>query len=321
MLIKFFDNTQPVTRLSIFILLLIIIGFSLYSYVYNPVFHADYLIQKNYPRISDSFGLVISVISVLSVVLTVGYIAHAKDMMKDNSYASLFAVLLIASQPSIVILNPVLIATIFLMLSFKEILSMHKQVNVSRKLFNSGLLIGIASVIHPYAIFYVLLIFIGIIIYGVDNWRQWTYPILGIVTPIYFLFTWFLWNDSLDYFYQEFFIKKFEFTLDNFNYSTDTTVLWAIYFFLTLFSIIDYTRNMKVHKLDTRKGYSITYLALIIGIIIVLFGTIKNGQELIILYFPISIIWGKYIQHRKKQRWRNIFFLFVLLSLILSYVI
>jgi len=320
-LIQFFNNTRPITVLVLFITLALISIAGVFIYFNNVDFHNTYQIVSNYQELGSLLQSFMSIALVLSLGFLVNFIVHDNSITKDNSYALLFYVVLIASDASLTILNPVLISVFFVVMALKNLLSLHEHKEMTQKLFNTGLLLGIASVIYPYSILYGVLIFLGIVIYGADSWRQWFVPIIGIVIPYYILFSWHFWFDSLDYFWNTFFIKSFYITESSFHKSLETIIVWGIFSLLTLFSIVDYSNNMNSHKPDTRKGYTMTYLTLFVGIVIALVGTINNGQELIILFLPISIIWAKFIQHQKKKRYKNIFIIVVLANVLLSIVL
>lgn len=314
MLTRFFDNTRPITILFLFLTLLIISSSSVLYYFSDTDFHNNYHIGKYFRSLGNVAISVLSVLLIISLGFLVNYLVHENSITRNNSFALLFFVVLVTSHPALSIINPVLVSTFFVVMALKSLLSLHEHTNMTQKLFNAGFLIGIASIIYPYSLLYSILIFLGIIIYGADSWRQWFIPVLGVLLPYYLLFAWFFWFDGLDLYWDTFFIHSFDIGESIFHNSPKTLAVWGVFSLLTILSILDYTRNMNQHKLDTRKGYSMTYLALFIGVVISFFGTINNGQELIILFLPISIIWAKFIQHQKKERWRTIFILIVIIT-------
>ena len=318
MLIRFFDNTRPITILVLLISLAIISTLSIYSYFNNVDFQSIYLIDNYYPSLGKIAPSVISVFIILALGLIVHFIVHDNSITRDNSFALLFFVVLVASHPSLSILNPVLASVLFVLLALKNLLSLHEHKNMTQKLFNTGLLLGIASIIYPYAILYGVLIYLGIVIYGADSWRQWFIPILGIIIPYYALFSWYFWFDDLDYYWNAFFIKSFYITDSSFHESAQTIIVWGVFLLLTIISIFDYSKNMSQHRPDTRKGYTMAYLALFIGVVISLLGKINNGQELIIVFLPLSIIWAKFVQHQKKELYKILFVLVVIINTVLS---
>ena len=318
MLIRFFDNTRPITILVLIISLAIISTLSVYISFNNVDFKSIYLIDNYYPSLGNITQSVISVFIILALGLMVHFIVHDNSITRDNSFALLFFVILVASHPSLSILNPVLASAFFVLLALKNLLSLHEHKNMTQKLFNTGLLLGIASIIYPYAILYGVLIYLGIVIYGADSWRQWFIPILGIIIPYYALFAWYFWFDDIGFYWNTFFIKSFYITDSSFHESVQTIFVWGVFLLLTIFSIFDYSKNMNQHRPDTRKGYTMTYLTLFIGVIISMIGKINNGQELIIVFLPISIIWAKFVQHQKKELYKILFVLVVIINTILS---
>ncbi|MCK5782224.1 MAG: hypothetical protein KAH10_06510 [Flavobacteriales bacterium] len=320
MLVRVFDNTRPITVIVLYLLLLGVVASSFYVYFSIPEYQDKYLIHGYFPYLGDVMAVSLSTFIVLSLAILVNYIVHDNAITRKNSFALLFFVLLVASYPAIVILNPILVATFFVVLSLKNLLSLHEHKKMTVKLFNAGLFIGMAAVVYPYSLLYIVLIYLGIIIYGADNWRQWLLPLLGVLIPYYLLFTGYFVFDQLPEYFDRFFIHSFQFRENHFYDSKWVALVWGTYMFITIFAIFEYSSNINLHKLDTRKGYSMTYLALFIGVIIAMFGTHTNGQELIILFLPTSIIWAKFLQHKKKALWQNVFMLIVFSIVVVSYV-
>jgi len=319
MLVRFFNNTRPITLLVLFVTLVGIASLGVYIYIHDVDYQNIYISTSFYNNLGVTSTYILSVGLILSLGLLINYIAHNNSITKDNSFALLFFVILVASSKNLSIVNPVLVSVLFLNLGLKNLLSLHEHNNTSQKLFNTGLLLGISSVIYPFTILYIILIFLGIVIYGADNWRQWIIPILGIAIPYYILFSWYFWFDGLDYFWNTYFLNTLHFSAVSFYTSIVTSVVWGVFALLTFFSMANFFQNRGSQRPDVRKGYLMAYLSLIIGILIALVGTIKNGQELIILLLPMSVIWAKYIQHQKKDFYKSIFIIIALLSSISSF--
>ncbi len=319
MLVRFFNNTRPITLLVLFVALAIIASSSVYISFHDVDYQNIYVSTFFYESIGAVSTYILSVGFILSLGFLLNFIAHDNSITKDNSFALLFFVILVFSSRSSSIINPVLISVLFLNLGLKNLLSLHEHNNASQKLFNTGLLLGISSVIYPFTIFYAILVFLGIVMYGADSWRQWITPILGIVLPYYILFSWFFWFDSLDYFWDTYFLNTLHFHTASFQASPLASVVWGIFALLIFLSLINFFQNRGSQRPDVRKGYLMAYLSLIIGVFITLVGTVKNGQELIILFLPMSIIWAKYIQHKKKDIYKSIFIIITLLSSTLSF--
>ena len=321
MIYRFFNNTRPATAAILLSILFIISIINIVSYYYSPVFYDLYSGNDSLSYLSKTVHIILSIIIVPIIGFLTNYIVLSNSITKNNSYSLLFFIVLIISHPALSIVNSVLISVLFIVISLKSLLNLQDHKTMTQNLFNAGFMIGVASTIYPYSIFYVSLIYLGIVIYGADSWRQWLIPIIGVSIPYYFLFTWHFWYDSLDVYWEKYFIKSIYFSTSEFHESTMTQIFWGLFLALTIFSIISYSRNMIHHKIDTRKGYAMIYLTLIIGVLISLVGSINNGQELILLFLPISVIWAKFIQDQKKSRWKNLFILTVIITSFLSYLL
>ena len=64
-------------------------------------------------------------------------------------------------------------------------------------LFDSGFLIGLATIINPICIFFFILTYVAVVVYSTINWRNFLIPIIGLFTPFLFAWTYGFYFDSL----------------------------------------------------------------------------------------------------------------------------
>lgn len=105
-----------------------------------------------------------------------------------NFLPSFFFILITSLFTGVQELNPILPASLILLAVIFFLFLTYKSEPDSLRFFDVGLLIGLGTLFFAPFIYFILLIWIGIIIMRPFYWREWVYPVLG-VSSIYLL-TW-----------------------------------------------------------------------------------------------------------------------------------
>ena len=119
---------------------------------------------------------------------------------KRTSFYIFLGILFAVIFPHYQQFNPMMFAPVLVLLGFLSIFKLYKNERNLRHIYEAGLLFSTAGLIYVNVYFLTLIVFFGIVILIPFNWRQWVSAILGIVTPLVFLFSWIVLFDKLDYF-------------------------------------------------------------------------------------------------------------------------
>lgn len=85
-------------------------------------------------------------------------INNNKILPERNNLVAFFYILFSSIHTAFLYANPVLLANLFIILAFGQLLSIYNQRNVLKEVFNASLLISIASLVYFPAILLILLI-------------------------------------------------------------------------------------------------------------------------------------------------------------------
>ncbi|MCL2329614.1 MAG: hypothetical protein FWC39_14030 [Bacteroidetes bacterium] len=119
---------------------------------------------------------------------------------KRTSFYIFLGILFAVIFPQYQQFNPMMFAAVLVLLGFLSIFKLYKNERNLRHIYEAGLLFSTAGLIYVNVYFLTLIVFFGIVILIPFNWRQWISAILGILTPLFFLFSWIILFDKLDYF-------------------------------------------------------------------------------------------------------------------------
>jgi len=301
MIANFFNETKAVNIFNVVVLL--------FLFYFVPTFLGDSL------ELSWSFLIdkIIFFFWLVLFLLIFKFIVKKNKLTKDNAYALILVVLILGSFPEAIFTNYIIFANLILLLSYRKIYSLRSGVNTKAKIFDAAFWIGVATLIYSWSIFYMLLIYIGIIIYQKATIKNLLIPVIGFITPIFIYFTYEFYFDNLIVFYDRF---KYDFNLDFSSYNS-LKFLIPLLFLVTLlvWAIVSVTPKIVSISNNLKFSWNVLLNHLLISVIIIGISPVKNGAELFYLVFPSSIIIANFIQNSKSSIFKNvILYLFLILS-------
>ncbi len=300
MIANFFNKTKPINTLAIVALLLLIYIFSIALNFKDEVTFSFFLNIIGY------------FILLLITLFTVNFILRKNNLTKDNSYTLLLFVLFLGMFPFSVISFKLVIVNFILLLSYRRIYSLRTQKNTKDKLFDSAFWIGIATLIYPWSILTLFLIYIAAFLFDKWTWRNIIIPLIGFVCPIVIYSAYLLLIDKYEGFGT---ILNFSYLLsfDNYN-SFKLLIPLAIIISLMLWAIFPTTLKITIVNNEFKSSWQLLITHFFILVFVVLPWPTKNGSELLFLFFPMALILANYLQI-VEEKWFKEVFLYALLTL------
>jgi hypothetical protein len=136
-------------------------------------------------------------IMILISFLLVNFNTNVFFISERNYLPALTYTLLIAFLPHNQLLNPVLPAAVFLILSVRRIMASYKIQYTAFSFFDAGILISIGSLFYANFIWFGLLLVIGIAILRTGNLKEILLSLIGLITPV-FIYTGFYYVTGKD---------------------------------------------------------------------------------------------------------------------------
>jgi len=246
-------------------------------------------------------------------LLVFNFIVSKNKLTLNNLYGLLLGVIFLGTFYESLFSTKLLLSNILLLLAFRKIYSLSSNLNTKIKLFDAAFWIGIASLIYFWSFLFLVLIYVGIILYKKITIRNLIIPIVGFIIPLFLYFTYCLYINELPFFYQKF---NFSINLGFSNYSVIKYLLPLIFLGLMLvWSIIRVTPNIILISNKLKKIWILVLNHLIISIIVVGLAVSKNGSEMFFLVFPVGIIIANFIPKLKSNLLKNVLlFMFLAVS-------
>lgn len=302
MIANFFSKTKPATIFSIVALL----------FVY--FFTATFLVRFEELSIQFFIKRISFFIFIALLLLIVNFIVKKNKLTKDNSYALLLMVFLLGTFPEAMFSSNIVFANFTLMLGFRKIYSLRSGIDTKLKLFDACFWIGIATLLFSWSIFFVLLVYLGMIIHQKLTAKNLFIPVVGFVAPMIIYFTYCLYFESAAFFYNKF---SYGINLDFSSYTSPKRLIPVIFIsILLLWSLLKITPKVVSVRNNFKFSWDMLINHLLISITIVVLAPTKNGSELFFVIFPSAVMVANLMHHIKSKIFRNIIlYAFLLVSI------
>jgi hypothetical protein len=100
------------------------------------------------------------------------------------------------------ILSPVLICNFLLIWLMDKFMKIGKSPNAIMIMFDTGMIIGLGTLIYFPFIVMLLMIWLTLLLYRSFAWQEWLSGLAGFITVFLFLGVFYYWNDNLGMFYK-----------------------------------------------------------------------------------------------------------------------
>ncbi|MGB1308255.1 MAG: hypothetical protein ACPG6B_05050 [Oceanihabitans sp.] len=239
-------------------------------------------------------------------ILLLQFIVIKNKLSLKSNFEILFFSLFLLLLPEALLSSKIILANLFVLLALRRLISISSNINVQLKLFDAAFYIALATLCYFWAIVFVLLIFIVLVFYANNNFKDWFIPFVGLgCVFVLNISASILWNgDFLGFL--------------NFNYNVDFKyinynnpfflIAFTILFSLGLWASIYFIKNIKLKTRKHRVSFRIVFVSVLLAFSIVIVSPLKNGSEFLFLFAPLAIIKANYIEHNKDKWFKEIFF-------------
>lgn len=247
-------------------------------------------------------------------VLVVDFIVKKNTLSGQNSYVILFFSLFFFYYWSFLEGYQLILANLFILLALRKIISLKSQLDITKKIFDAALWICIASLFHFWTILFLVVLYIGIIMYASNNYKNWLVPIVS-------LFVVFMIVNAF-----ELMVYNHFFQFSNTKISTDFQVLNSSYnqgvitlfLLIMLVSLIFLPSRIRLKLQKNKLSYLILVIALIMAIIVVSISPNKSIGLLLFLYFPLATLFTSYYEKISKS-WLQSLLLYSIITVSVIY--
>ncbi|MDX2001578.1 MAG: DUF6427 family protein [Chitinophagales bacterium] len=302
-MIRLLNNNQP------FLVLLLLAYAVLFNLVLftDPSFtvpETDFPFSKwlfEHLNISYNAITAISIALVFIQALMITQILNDIKFFNKSTYVPGVIYIVMASMfREFLFLSPVLIANTFIILTFGRLFSMYRQHSAFKEVYDTGLLIGISTLIYfpSVVLFIAMLIALGLLRSFI--WREWLVGFFGLITPYYLAFVGLFLSGGL----KKFIDYQFGSVLYGFNsgieFSLPVQILGGIMVMLFIGSFFVFQNNYLKSPIQVRKYLVLTAWMLILLSVSFLFKYTMSLNHFLIITVPLSLVISYFILNVKR---------------------
>jgi len=313
-MIRFFKNSYLPQHITLFMLAVLLWIPAFLSPTNHLIFEKSYT-SPLFPAFMEMLGkkhLLVTLFNfavVFSGAILANYILEKNDLIPRNSLLAAFFFILLLSQVDFSIHNPGYIVVFILLTMLLYILGIYKIPEPYIQVFNSGLLISIASFFYfPSAVF-LLFVWIIFVTYRLYYWREWVILPIGAITLFILIWTYYFLSDQMKEAlegYSAFLNFKMTFGPTP-DLSVSKIIVYMIIILLFLWSLLKILRHYGDKILIVRKRVTVLiwfFLLMFISLLLSGFDLLTH-QVLFMASMSLLICIG--ISYAKKLIWLDIF--------------
>lgn len=275
---------------------------------------ANFFIAEASYSLAEIFSKIGLLIAYLFLMVLINFIVKRNEVTKKNTFTIfLFAVFTVIFLP-ILQAEEIIIASVFILLALRRIVSLRSGLYVKRKIFDASFWIGIAFLFYPESIWFLILPFIGILFYALQDFKNWLIPFFALMSV-------FILKTSFNLLvFDQFFnpISYFSYpSLDFTSYHQFSILIpLSVLLAFTLWSLFTYFKTIQKATRKTKYTLYIITITWLLSIFVVIFSNEKNGAELLFFILPVCVIGANYFE-QKGEKWLKEILLISLLVLTL----
>ena len=167
-----FENTKPIT--FIIVLLALLIGDGLFQFK---------ILQLPLSDVSHLTVLMSTFVLLFLSLLLLHQIDRWNELTDTkNCYSIAFFSIFVVLFPTLFDKMKLVGANLLIIVALWRVLTLKTGEGIPQKLFDTSLLIICAGLLHPWALIFLLNVWISLLFYGAEKRRYWFIPLLAIIT-------------------------------------------------------------------------------------------------------------------------------------------
>jgi|GEM_PF-1846349 hypothetical protein len=300
MLAKFFHKSEPISLISLVLLLAVWVFYYLFSIAHTPF---------NLSSLGTALGIYI--LFVLILVLY-DYLFQKYRLTPSNHYAIFVLIALIGIFPNVLQISNITFSNVLLILSFRKILSLRNKEKTLSKLFDSGFLLGISYLVYPNSVVFLLLIYLGYFVYLKIIDKRLLIPLIGFIIPLFLTYTYLAFFDQNALFKT---LTEFNFNI-NFHWSNQWhfSIPFIILGFILLILILKYASVNVFSDLEQERNYKLVIAQLLIGMLLLVLNGSEIKDSIILIFFPAAILIGNSLKSIKREWLQELLFYIIFIA-------
>ena len=291
MISSFFSKTKPINYL---VLLIFLFVFYLVSF---------FISKGNF---DNSLLLVLVLIATLLQVMGVQEIIRLRKTTDTTSFAMLFFVLLYMAIPQVTTNKEVVFCNLFLLLSLNRLLALKNLKQVKSKIFDATLWICVASIFDPWALLFIIVVYLAVNVYGTKEFKNWLVPLMAILVFILLITAFLMLTKNIEFLESHYifsieaeFLERF---MKSFNIEPFIYIVTILVVILVVFIKQGYQGVGRIVHLRLLLAYFIA------AVLVFSIQNTDHNNYMVLAYsfFPAAVFATNFLETIKRKRLREL---------------
>lgn len=223
---------------------------------------------------------------------------------KISTLIMLLYVLFMSVFQSQMQVNNMIVSNFAVAIAFVSLFDIPNKSNSIPAVLNASFIIGVASLFYSPLLFLVIFVWNAVFIHRVVSWRTLLIPIIGVLLPYLFLFSW--------YFYSGVFYLRFDVLLQSLSWKLvlifpESIIELGIVFVMLILlgiSVFGVAGHLSDKNINLRRNLLliINYFFILVAIIVLYADSITYT---LLMALPASLICGSWFIGVKNDKWYN----------------
>jgi len=231
--------------------------------------------------------------------------------LRVGSIGAFIYILLMSQSIQQTAMYDYLLAALFILAALHTILLMQNTENTTYYLFNAGIFISLASLFYFPAIILFVWLWLSLFILRIQYLREWGITMVGLITPYFFLASWYYLTDQLFWRFEAY-TKAFErFGRIDANFTWLNGLVWGVVLVLVVLSLSIVYGQSTEKNVSIRKKIGVNTWLFIISILFI-FNNLSSINRNGLIFIPLGIYIAYYLSFAKKLFWPQLLLLLLI---------
>jgi hypothetical protein len=323
MFIRLFRTSQPMLAFLLMVPVLVA-AYSSYHYHFAtvqpngmPFYDAVIAVLGKAP---SWVRLTISLILIYLQAIHLQFILNRHEVLYKESWVpALMYIFLATLLPEFQWFHPMLFINSFLLLALDRIFFLYKNDKPLPLDFDTGFIIGIASLFYLPLLIFILFFGAALILLRPFSWRDWATGIIGVFLPLFFAFCYYFLNDRFMLLYEKLALSGIK-SPKNLNEIFKGQYIYslAVPAVISLLGLLKQFTNFYKNVTRTRLNQLVIFMFAITAALAAVFAETIQLFRFMILVIPAAVWSGYYLLSLKKIFIAELFFLLLVAGWIYS---
>ena len=314
MLLGLIKSNRPAGIIFLFFLMILL----WFRYFINPEPHAAVIAMPLYDLLFGTLqhnpiasGIFSMAIYGLLFALTIRFnIIHF--LLEERTFMpAIFYLMLAASYPPALQLNPILVSTPFLLIALLLLIRGDEHRADPLALFNASLVLAAGSLFFLKILWFIPFLWITATIIRPLKWRGFINPILVLIMLLLFLITYYwVFRDNLALLktlvYENLSLSSQKF----YQIETPQVIIYGYLLILIIISSIHMLSRYQFRKIIIRKLYLVLFILFVYVLLFALFISTYTAELTAFLAIPLAYLFSNYF-YRRKNHWVHELFIWI----------